>query len=63
MVRNDRNLVKYIILTIITCGIYHWVFMYYLAEDMNVVCDGDEHRTPGLWTFLLLSIVFDNKYF
>ncbi len=57
MVRNNRNLFKYIILTLITCGIYHWVFLHFLAEDMNVVCDGDENTTPGVFTFLVLTLL------
>ena len=57
MVNNKRSFWKYILLTLITCGIYHWIFQYHLIEDVNLVCDGDEQTTPGLWTFLLLSLI------
>ena len=57
MIRNNRSLIVYILLTLITCGIYHWIFMYCLIEDVNAVCEGDGSVTPGLLTFILLSIV------
>ena len=57
MIDEDRGIVKYVLLSIITCGIYAWWFTYRLAQDMNVVCDGDGDKTPGLLTYILLSIV------
>lgn len=55
--KDDRGLVSYILLTFITCGIYGYYFIYKLASDVNVACDGDGENTTGLAAFILLSIV------
>lgn len=55
--KTDRSLVAYILLNIVTCGIYGYYFLYTLARDVNTVCEGDGERTPGLLPFILLSIV------
>ena len=55
--KTDRSLLMYILLTIVTCGIYSWVFIYQLIQDVNVACDGDGDETPGFLMFLLLTIV------
>lgn len=47
----------YILLSIITCGIYSYYFIYKLAQDMNVVCEGDGQKTPGLVQFIVLSFI------
>lgn len=57
MVNNKRSFLKYILLTLITCGVYHWIFMYHLIEDVNLVCDGDGEATPGLLKFLLFTLI------
>ncbi len=57
MVKNNRNLLQYIVFTFLTCGIYHWIFWYYLIQDMNVICDGDENPTPGLLRFVVFSLL------
>lgn len=53
----DRSLFLYIILSLLTCGIYGYYFIYRMAEDVNTACREDGGRTPGLAEFLLLSIV------
>lgn len=55
--RTDRTLLMFIVLSIITCGIYWYIFMYQIIRDINTACDGDGEETPGLLIFLLLSIV------
>ena len=55
--QTDRSLVTYILLSIITCGIYSYYFLYMLARDVNTVCEGDGQETPGLLPFILLSFV------
>lgn len=56
-IQADRSLPMWIILSIVTCGIYSWCFLYELARDMNVMCQNDGETTPGLAQFILLSIV------
>lgn len=53
----SRSLFTWIVLTILTCGIYSWYFIYKLAVDMNRMCSGDGEETPGLLVFVLLSMV------
>ena len=33
--KTDRSLVSYILLSIITCGIYSYYFIYKMAYDVN----------------------------
>ena len=55
--KDDRGLASYIILSIITCGIYGYYFIYKMAHDVNVACDGDGENTSGLVAFILLSMI------
>jgi small-conductance mechanosensitive channel len=57
MIDSNRGLGKYIVLTIITCGIYSWYFLYKLAADVNTMCKEDGEKTAGLVTLILLSII------
>lgn len=56
-VQTDRSLIMYIILTIVTCGIYGYFFIHKLAQDTNEMCYEDGEQTPGLGMYILLSIV------
>ncbi len=55
--KDDRGIVSYIILTIITCGIYGYYFLYKIAHDANIACDGDGENTSGLVAFVVLSFL------
>lgn len=55
--KTDRSLLMYILLSIVTCGIYSWYFLYSIARDVNEVCEGDGKKTPGLLKFILLSMI------
>ena len=57
MINTNRGIGKYILFTILTCGIYSYYFIYKLAEDVNIICAGDGKNTGGLLKFILLSIV------
>lgn len=57
VIKQDRSLLKYILLSIITCGIYSWIFLYELAKDVNILCQGDGEETAGLIKLILLSII------
>ena len=56
-VQTDRSLFLYIFLTIVTCGIYSWIFIYKLAKDTNEICFDDGETTPGLGAMILYSIL------
>lgn len=53
----DRSLLLVILLSIITCGIYSYYFIYCLARDVNEVCRDDGQKTGGLLVFILLSFI------
>lgn len=55
--KTDRGLASYIILSLITCGIYNYYFIYKMAHDVNIACEGDGKQTGGLVQFLVLSII------
>ena len=55
--KTDRSLVMYILLTIVTCGIYGYWFVYSMARDVNIACEGDGEQTAGLVAFIVLSMV------
>ena len=57
MINENRSLLTYILLTIVTCGIYGFYFIYMLAADVNTMCEGDGAHTGGLLQFILLSYV------
>lgn len=57
MINTNRSLLTYILLTIVTCGIYSYYFLYCMARDMNIMCEGDGEQTSGLAVFILLSFV------
>ncbi len=58
----DRSLLKFILFSILTCGIYGFYFIYKLAADVNILCEGDGKKTPGLLQFVLLSLVTCSVY-
>lgn len=55
--KTDRGLFSYIILTLITCGIYGYYFLYKMAKDVNIACEGDGESTAGLLQLLVLSFL------
>ncbi len=57
MIDTNRSLLKYIVFSILTCGIYSYWFIYKMAQDVNIICDGDGQKTGGLVKFILLSMV------
>lgn len=57
MLKTDRNVIIYLLLTIVTCGIYSLFFFYHMIQDINTACEGDGQRTPGLLAFILLGII------
>ena len=55
--KSDRSLLMYILLNIVTCGIYSWFFIHKLAKDVNEGCAGDGKKTAGLLMYILLNTV------
>lgn len=56
-VDQNRSLIKYIVLTILTCGIYALFFLSNLAKDVNEMCKEDGKNTNGLLIAIILGII------
>ena len=56
-VRTNRGLIKYILLTFITCGIYGLWYISQWAKDINTICAADGRHTRGLIGLLLFSLI------
>lgn len=57
MLKTNRGLIKFILLTIVTLGIYSLFFLHDMAHEMNIACNGDGKHTRGLFAYILLSII------
>lgn len=57
MLMDNRSLGIYILLSLVTCGIYSLYFTYKMAHDVNIACAGDDENTAGLVVYILLSII------
>ena len=55
--QTDRSLSMYIVLTLVTFGIYGFYFFHQMAHDVNVACQDDGEETPGLGMYMFLSII------
>lgn len=57
LLRTDRGLIKLMLLSLITIGIYSIWFQYKFVKDLNVACAYDGKHTQGLIVTFLLSII------
>jgi hypothetical protein len=55
--KTNRGLLKYIVFSILTLGIYDLVLIYRAAEETNITCVEDGKKTRGLLLFILFSIL------
>lgn len=53
----QRSLLTYILLSLVTFGIYSIYFWYTYTDDLNTVCAGDGEETTNYILVLLLSMV------
>lgn len=53
----QRSFGIYLLLSIITCGIYSIIFWYQYTEDINEICRGDGHESPNYIIVILLNII------
>ncbi len=57
MVQTNRSLLKYILFTIVTLGLYGFWFIYKLAQDINIICKEDGKNTAGLLKFIVFTMI------
>lgn len=59
----QRSLVKLIILSFLTCGIYSFFFWWAYVNDINQVCVCDEKKSPNWLVVMLLSFFTFGLYY
>ncbi|HZJ77794.1 MAG TPA: DUF4234 domain-containing protein [Clostridia bacterium] len=57
MLQTNRSLLKLILLSFITFGIYGLVFWYKLIKDVNVICVEDGKKTSGIIALFFLTLI------
>lgn len=55
--KTDRSIWIYILLSLVTCGIYPYFFIHSLANDVNDLCEGDGESTSGILAFIFLGFI------
>lgn len=56
-INSNRSVVKVIVFTIVTCGIYPLFFYHGLSRDVNIICEGDGKHTRGIFEYIVFSIL------
>jgi hypothetical protein len=57
MAIEKRSLLKFVLLTIVTLGVYQLFFIYKLAKDVNTICKEDGKKTGGLLAYIFLGMI------
>lgn len=55
-IKDDRSIIKLLLLDIITFGIYEFYFIHKLRKDINELCLYDEDELSGIGTYILYSV-------
>lgn len=55
--KTNRSLFIFIILTILTCGIYEFCFLHEMAKDINKICEEDGESTTGVLKLIIFTIL------
>ena len=57
LIATNRGLLKYVLLTFITCNFYHFFFVHNLAKDINEICKDDHKKTSGVFKYIIFSFI------
>ncbi len=58
-----KGFISYLILTVITLGIYNLYFWYKYTKDINILCQSDGEETPSFVFAILLGIITLGIYY
>lgn len=61
-IKKNRNFIIYLILTIITSGLYTIYFWHKFIKDMNIIC-GEEGESPNIILVLIFSCMTFGIYY
>ncbi len=60
--KTDRSLFWYIILNMITLGVYNLYFIYSVSKDINMACYDDDRYTDGVVLYIILCFITFGLY-
>lgn len=62
--KTNRGLIKYLIFSALTLGIYAFYFIHAVSREVNCVCEGDGKKTRGFFLYMLFTaLTFGIYYF
>ncbi len=61
-IKDDRSIITYLLLSLITFGIYAIWFLHRMTKDINELCREDGNRTPGVLALVLFSLLTCGLY-
>ena len=53
----DRSIVAYVLLGLVTCGIYDLYMLHCIVQDVNITCAGDGKKTSGILEYILFGVL------
>ena len=56
-IRNDRSIWTFILYSLLTFGIYEIWYYHKIVKDVNVICEEDGKRSPGVFLYIVLTIL------
>lgn len=62
MINQNRSFIKFLLLSIITFGLYGLYFMTTLTSDVNTVCEGDNESTTNFFIMIILGCITCGLY-
>ena len=62
LLKQKRSFLQYILLSVVTCSLYHYWFMDSLVKDVNVICKKDGQDTVGVGRMIGFSILTFGVY-
>jgi len=57
ILKTNRGWFKYLVLSFITCDIYALYETHRIAKEMNLCCEGDGQKTPGILKLIFFTII------
>jgi len=62
LLKQKRSFLQYILLSVVTCSLYHYWFMDSLVKDVNAICKKDGQDTVGVGRMIGFSILTFGVY-
>ena len=56
-INDERSFIKFVLLSIVTLGIYEIWYQHHLTKDINELCKEDGKKNEGILLYFLLTLV------